>query len=264
MEVQDLKKNEIHLLTELQPKGWPDIVPMFDFYTKAAFCFPIKISIDHKIVGVGVSIVHHNIAWLAHVITHPAYRKQGIGQLIIQTLSNRLKTCDTIYLIATELGAPVYQKAGFETDTEYIFFENVKLLDNSTVSHNINPFTQDATDQITRLDRQVSGEDRMFHVQAHLPQGYVYKQTDTVEGFYLPTLGEGSIIANTTTAGIALMQLHLTQKNKVVFPTNNVAATEFMLRQNHTKFTKAKRMRLGKEQVVMFNHIYNRIGGNFG
>ena len=124
MEIQDLKQSEVGLLIDLQPQGWRDISPIFDFYSKSAFCFPVKATIDNKIVGIGTTVIHNDIAWLAHIIVHHDNRNKGIGQLITQTLvdSSKAKKCHTIYLIATDLGAPVYEKIGFETETEYLFF----------------------------------------------------------------------------------------------------------------------------------------------
>jgi len=87
VDIQTLEHKEIVLLTDLQPPEWQDIVPTFDYYTKAAFCFPIKVTIDNKIVGIGTTIIHNDIAWLAHIIVHPDKRNKGIGQLITQTFS---------------------------------------------------------------------------------------------------------------------------------------------------------------------------------
>ncbi len=66
-----------------------------------------------------------NTAWLAHIIVDPEYRKRGIGSLIVCQLLDFLKNsgCETVSLIATELGYSVYKKAGFVEQTEYAFFE---------------------------------------------------------------------------------------------------------------------------------------------
>lgn len=120
MRVQPLNHNDLNSLPGLQPDGWQDITPSFEFYTRSSFCFPLKIISDDKIVGIGTTIIHHDVAWLAHIIVQKDYRKKGIGQLITERLVDSLKpmNCETIYLLATDLGAPVYEKAGFETETE--------------------------------------------------------------------------------------------------------------------------------------------------
>ncbi|MBL0009542.1 MAG: GNAT family N-acetyltransferase [Saprospiraceae bacterium] len=106
-------------------------MPAIQFYITSDFCFPIKVSIDHKIAGTGTAIIHHDVAWLAHIIVHPDFRNQGIGKLITESLVKmaHAKSCDTLYLLATELGEPVYRKIGFETETEYLFFKGEKPID---------------------------------------------------------------------------------------------------------------------------------------
>ncbi len=217
-------------------------------------------------VGTGTSIIHHDVAWLAHIIVHPDHRNQGIGKLITESLveSANSKNCNTLYLLATELGEPVYRKIGFETETEYLFFKGEKPIDSDIHDTCIVPYSSEHEMQMILLDRQVSGEDRMFHLQQHLSNGFVYVVDDTVEGYYLPTMGEGLIIATTSAAGQALMKLRLITKDFVVFPIDNIPATTFIQQHPFTEVRRQKRMRLGKKRNWQSANIYNRIGGNLG
>ncbi len=266
MTIQDLKQNDLKSIIDLQPTDWSDILLNFEFYTNSEFCFPIKVIVDNKIVGVGTTIIHNDISWLAHIIVHKDYRNNGIGKLLTQTLVNnsRNKKCDSIYLIATDLGAIVYEKLGFETDTEYLFFKDIKSNSHWTKSKNISLFSEDLKDQIINLDKLVSGEDSFFHIESHLKNGYVYKKDNLVEGFYLPSFGDGLIIAKTDSAGIELMKLRLLTKENAVFPSDNLIATAFMNHNNYKISGKAKRMRLGRKRPIFLSNIYNRIGGNLG
>ncbi len=142
MEITALKPQEAPLLGTLQPPDWSDILQKFEFYTGSDFCFPIKAAQDGSIAGVGTALVHQDVAWLAHIIVHPAYRNRGIGTTITQKLLAiaRDRKCETIYLCATKLGARVYKKLGFETETEYLFFRNLNLGQGQTVSSRITSF----------------------------------------------------------------------------------------------------------------------------
>ena len=266
MGIQTLKHNDIHALTGLTPEGWQNIVPIFDFYTKSNFCFPIKAVYDNKIVGIGTTIIHNDTAWLAHIIVHPDKRNQGIGQLITQTLIDSVKTksCDTIHLIATDLGAPLYQKLGFVTETEYLFFKDIKPDQSWTTSKNIIPFAENFRKQVQSLDHQVSLENRMLHVEQHLKNGFIYLQDNKVEGYYLPTFGEGLIVANTATSGLELIKLRLKSKENASFPVDNLSAAAFFHQHNFKEFKTAKRMRLGQKKNWQPTKIYNRIGGHLG
>lgn len=266
MEIQTLEHSDINFISDLLPIGWDSAIPAIEFYTKANFCFPIKVSIDNKIVGIGTTIIHNETAWLAHIIVHPDYRNRRIGKIITQALvdTSNSKGCNTIYLLATELGEPVYKKVGFETETEYLYFKGEKTIGTYTKSENIVAFNSDFKKQISNLDRHVSGEDRMIQLEQHLSSGFVYSQDNDVKGFYLPTLGDGLIIASTNSAGQELMKLRLRSKEFAAFPIDNINATEFMLQNNFNQVRTEKRMRLGQKRNWQPTNIYNRIGGNTG
>ena len=266
MKVSAFDQTDLNLLPGLQPDGWGDITPSFDFYTTSSFCFPIKIISDDKIVGIGTTIIHHDVAWLAHIIVHKEHRKNGIGKLITETLVDSLqsKNCETIYLLATDLGAPVYEKVGFETETEYLFFKDIKPGNGLTISESIMPYKEDFKEQIKGIDKITSGEDRIFHLEDHLQNGFVYSEKGIVHGFYLPTFGDGLIIATNSSAGLEFLQFHLSSKEKLVFPKDNSAATNYLYKKGYKETITGKRMRLGKKRDVNFKNIYNRIGGNLG
>ncbi|GAA3957832.1 GNAT family N-acetyltransferase [Mucilaginibacter dorajii] len=264
MEVQPFNDNDVNLLVDLQPDGWPDITPSFRFYKVSSFCFPIKIIIDGKIAGIGATIIHHKIAWLGHIIVHPEHRGKGIGGYITKKLIDiaNQHDCETINLVATDLGAPVYEKAGFTTETEYFFFKDIHIA--SALSPLVIPYKKEFREQIAEIDYLTSQEDRVFLFEEHLTGGLVYFNNNMVEGFYLPTLGEGLIIANTRAAGIELLKVHFNANDKVAFPKDNLYATTFLHENGYKEIRTAKRMILGKKRNVILSNIYNRIAGNIG
>lgn len=266
MDIQRLEHNDIHLITELLPPDWETIIPVLESYTKMNFCFSIKVTMGKKIVGVGTTIMHKDTAWLSNIIVHPDYRNQGIGKTITQTLvkESNAKYCDTIYLLATDLGEPVYKKSGFETETEYLFFKREKAIETFPDCENIIGFTDIFRNQILNLDRQASGEDRKSQLEQHLSKGFIYLHDNEVKGFYLPTLGDGLIIATTTSAGQELMRLRLTSKDFAAFPIDNTGAIAFINQNGFKKVRREKRMRFGKRRHWHPADLYNRIGGNLG
>jgi N-acetylglutamate synthase-like GNAT family acetyltransferase len=266
MDIQKFEHSDINFISDLIPIGWEGAIPTIDSYTNTNFCFPIKVSIDKTIVGIGTTIIHDGTAWLAHIIVHPDFRNQRIGKIITQTLvdNSYSKGCDTIYLLATELGEPVYKKIGFETETEYIVFKKEGTNESFENPENIIAFNNDFKNQILNLDRQVSGEDRIKLLDQHLSDGFLYLQDNKTQGFYLPNLGDGLIIATTNSAGQELMKLRLKSKDFASFPIDNSSATEFMRQNNLNEIRIQKRMRLGKKRNWQPRSIYNRIGGNLG
>src|SRR5690606_11671067 len=106
---------------------------------------------------------------------HPQHRNRGIGSAITSALIELCKTksCETVYLIATDLGAPVYEKAGFQTETEYAFYKDLK--NNETgISKNIRPYTGEWRDDILKLDFSATGEKRVLLLENHLNTAFVY------------------------------------------------------------------------------------------
>jgi N-acetylglutamate synthase-like GNAT family acetyltransferase len=264
--VKPFTKTDLDLLPDLQPEDWSDIKPAFEFYTISSFCFPIKIIAANRMVGIGTTIIHHDVAWLAHIIVHKQYRKKGIGQLITETLVNSLpsENCETIYLLATDLGAPVYEKVGFITETEYLFFKDIKITEHQSAQVQVEPYREEFKEQIAEIDSMNSGENRFFHLDDHLQAASVYCEDKIVKGFYLPGFGEGLIIANSPVAGLELLKLHLKSNQKIVFPKDNLVAASYLHQYGFKEMLTGKRMRLGKKREVNFKNIYNRIGGNLG
>ncbi len=266
MEIQTLTEKDIPLVAALQPDDWGDILPGFRMYTSASHCYPVKIVINDTIVGIGATIVHHEVAWLGHIIVHPAFRGKGIGQLITQTLVDiaHRRQCETILLIATELGAPVYEKAGFSTDTEYLFFKDIHLQNEAMSTGQLLPYTAAFKQSIEGIDGLITAENRSFMLEAYLHSGWVYCHNNQVQGFYLPALGDGLIMAHTPAAGIDLLKLHLKNNDKAVFPKENITALNYLQANGYEPFRTAKRMRLGKNRPFKLENMYNRIAGNIG
>jgi len=266
LDIQNLNHKDIKFIHEMLPLGWEDVVPIFDWYTHTDFCYPVKVCIDKKIVGIGAAIVHNKSAWLAHIIVHADYRNQGIGKELTQSLvdTSYSKGCETIYLLATELGEPVYKKIGFETETEYMIYTCDATNGKFKMDENIIAISNDFKKQILNLDRQVSGEVRILVLEQHLSDGFLFLKDNKVQGFYIPNLGYGLIIATTNIAGIELMKLRLTLKDFAAFPIDNLNGTAFMEQNNFKKDRSEKRMRLGKKRNWQPQNIYNSIGGNLG
>lgn len=262
----DFTTNDLPYLDVLRPPDWSDIKIPFQFYLANKFCFPVKLQFNDQIVGVGCTIMHDDVAWLAHIIVHPDFRKQGHGATITKQLINiaHEKKSTTIFLIATDLGAPVYSKLGFVTETQYLFYKEVSLQTTFSTSDKIIPFEEIFFDELCQLDRTISTENRINHLHNHCKTGYIYFENGVMKGFYLPTFGDGLILAENPSAGIALLQLHLSKNDKVFFPQDNLNAYQFMKSNSFHYFRKAKRMRLGKERNWSAESIYNRVGGNLG
>ena len=266
MTITSVEQIDVPFLRGLQPDGWGDITSWFVYYIAVPYCFPVKTTIGGKIVGIGSGILMGRTGWLAHIIVHYDHRRKGIGSMILDHLISLLRglSCETISLVATDQGYTVYKKAGFIEQTEYVLFERKEPLDARLDSKNIRVFMDTDQEDIFRLDREVSGEERHKILSEHLTGSWIYEEDGVANGFYLPELGKGLIVANSSEAGIALMQIRLSQTNKGWLPFDNKDGTRFFKENGFKEFRRSKRMVLGKPFIWRPEKLYSPIGGNLG
>lgn len=267
MNIQPLLLQDIPFTRRIQPQGWGDITVSLMEYCLQSFCEPVKVVEQNKIIGIGVLILHKNSAWLAHIIVDESYRNRGIGYQIVKYLvdSATNKGALSINLIATDLGVPVYKKAGFRVVSSYDFLKREQDWLSKTLAGQLKPANARFYQQIIKLDQEITGENRQSLIKSHLKQAIVFEQDELVEGYYLPKLGHGPIYAKTEQAGLGLMALKYSTIDSAVLPNDNTIGLQFLSEigfetQNRT----ALRMTLGGDLMWQPKLIFSRIGGNYG
>jgi len=267
MDLDKITQHDLGQIKELQPEGWHDITKEFQFYINSNFCYPIKATIGNLMVGIGNSIVFNNTAWLAHIIVRNEYRNKGIGSQIVGSLlaSLKRKKVVSVSLIATELGEPVYIKHGFRTISEYVFLKKEQLWKGHAGPNNIIAFQEKFLQQLLRLDKKISGEDREKLIDGKLDNCQIYVENDELLGYHLPSVGEGPIYATAPNAGIELMKYKYCNTEKAVLPAENKLGLEFLISNGFSITThKGKRMVLGKAVDWKPEYFFSRVGGNYG
>jgi ribosomal protein S18 acetylase RimI-like enzyme len=265
MQLLSLTKSDLDLLPQIQPHDWNDIRIPISSYIEPDYIFPFKAEIDGILVGTGTAILHEKTGWLATIVTHGEYRNQGIGKQITDHLLTFLQNhnCEYIYLIATALGEPVYKKVGFITESRYDLYKDINL-EHLEILENVSPYQSAYKQTIFDLDKPISGEDRSQHLEDFLGDSFVYLQNGNLEGFYLPNLGDGLIVANTPEAGIELMKKRFQKFNLASFPQANKAAQDFMKSHGYKPVATPARMHFQKPMPWKPEGLYNRVGGNIG
>jgi GNAT superfamily N-acetyltransferase len=251
-------------LSALQPPGWSDILPAFEFYTRAAFCRPLKIVEDKNVIAVGSAIIHGSTAWLGHIIVSDKHRGRGLGTAITSALVEIVKetSCETIMLLATKLGEPVYQKVGFIAESSYTFLKGEPIV--QATDGDIIGYHEKYLKSILALDLQTTGEDRSKVIIPNLGGCLLSVTQGKLNGFYLPGLADGPIIAEERRVGCMLMTVRSIRATNFVVPTENEDAISFLITNNYQIYTTGTRMRLGKPFRWNPKNVYNRIAGNLG
>ncbi len=266
MKILPFESSDLPFLDAFRPPGWSDLKPHYQYYLNSLYCHPIKVVLENTMAGIGATLLHADTAWLAHIIVHPDFRNRGLGTIITGALvknvdANKYKT---IFLAATPMGEPIYKKAGFESEAEYWFFKDGKIEDAITLPQNIVPFEAKYADEILALDKEVSGEDRSWRIKENLQGGLLYILGNKIEGYFLPTLVEGLIVAKNPVAGLELLRLKHAMDCITVIPTDNKIAIDFMEKNNFKVYRKAQRMRLGLNRNWRPDYIYSRVSGQIG
>lgn len=265
-EFRPVTLQDIPAIGPLQPRGWSDIQPSIRFYVQSGFCRCIKVENSSGITGIGASISLGTTHWLAHIIVRETARNQGLGYGIVNRLIRDIQPGpdESVLLIATALGEPVYRKYGFRTMTRYGFFERKKPWQ-TTVRHPcIRSYDDSWHDSVLFLDARVTGEDRYRLLAPFLGRAVLYVDNGQLEGVYLPGLGEGPVIADTPAAGRALMAEKYSRADKAVLPMDNATGVRFLVRNGFEQVSECPRMILGQDVRWQPDKIYSRIAGNFG
>ncbi len=270
MEILSFEVNDLKELERLRPEGWGDILSPHVFYLNNSFCFPQKVLVDGSIAGIGTAILFHNSGWLAHIIVSPEYRNRGIGSFIVKYLLNLLVDhfgCHTVSLIATELGFNIYHKEGFKVESEYSFLERKSGAEQKTKQNletDIKPYSQKFENLIYELDNKISGEKRSRIFSQKLDSAFVTLEKNNVNGYYIPSLGEGLIGSSNSSSGLDLLAVKIQTSSSVVLPSENKKAVDFLLNNGFFETRKANRMVFGKGFQWEPQNIFSRIGGYMG
>ncbi|RAV98588.1 GNAT family N-acetyltransferase [Pseudochryseolinea flava] len=264
MFIAPFTKSDLSSLAALQPEGWGDITQAFEWYLASSFCTPMKVEAQGTIIGVGTIINHGKTAWLGHIIVASNQRGRGVGTFITSALVAELRhtSCETIMLLATTLGEPVYKKVGFVAESTYTFLKGGILP--TSPSTNIERFESNRRDELLSVDFSVVGEDRSRLILPHLKEASLYLEHGKISGYYLPTIADGPIVATTKEAGCALLTTRSINQTKSVIPSENEVAINYLLERGYQVSNQGTRMRLGKSFSWQPQAVYNRIAGNVG
>ncbi len=229
--IRPLDFDEIPRLTGFGPPDWnTDLSLTFGFHFGQSYFFPIAAEVEGELVGCANGILNGRVGWLGNIIVLPEYRGHGLGTALTQFLVDYFftKGCITQILIATSMGEPIYRKIGFRRVADYIFLNS---RDNPSVLpvEGTRPCRSDDYEKIFRIDYSITAEDRRSFLNRFLASGCVHESSkDEVDGFFLPELSQGAILAENNEAGLGLLSQKMNRGcNKIVIPEQNHSALTY-------------------------------------
>jgi GNAT superfamily N-acetyltransferase len=119
---------------------------------------------DGAIIGTGIVTINGPVAWIGTIWVAPTVRGRGLGRALTQAPIDEAEGagCQTVVLVATDAGQPLYERLGFTVQAWYRTMESPGLArtaedrDGSVVR----AFRPDDLDAMADLDRAATGEDR--------------------------------------------------------------------------------------------------------
>ncbi len=268
-DIRPLKEEEIEVVKTFVPAEWHFDLGQFmhsnfhEPFFKAFACYD-----KGQVTGTGNVIVNGEVGWLGNIIIEPSHRSNGLGFQLTRYLVEYLKTqgCKSQILIATEAGKPMYQKLGFLTTSVYCFLKGGRIPVAPDMSY-IRPIIPEDIPALRQLDKTASGEDRFHLVEKNLNNAWIYTsdKNNIPEGFYLPSFGNGLIVASNPQAGLKLLHLkHYRYDQVAVLPCDNKIATEFLKHFHFKEYLLSPRMVLGEEVEWRPEMIFSRAAGYCG
>jgi GNAT superfamily N-acetyltransferase len=158
-----------------------------------------------KVVGTVATLRYQNcFSWIGMVLVDPAWRKQGIGNALLNEAVQLLRNEQTIKLDATPAGRDVYVKLDFFD--EYPLSRMVcPNWVNRAAAANVRPVIKSDLPAVAELDRNVFGADRKVLLEWMLEGGpqfaFGIEAENGIQGYCLGRRGYnfthiGPVIAN--------------------------------------------------------------------
>jgi len=269
LHIREMRADEVPLLKDFAPPEWKtDLSRIFGRHFGQPYFHAIAAELAGVMVGCANGLLQGNTGWLGNIIVRPDIRRRGTGKALTEALIEffRMQGVEFQILIATSMGEPVYRQLGFEVVSQYVFFERDDVSSSKDSVPGVRPLTPADEDCVFALDRSVTGEVRQPFLSRFLDGASVHTGPDgAVDGFCLPGLGNGLVIASNDAAGLALMQHKLNQGSKwPVVPDHNQVAADFLRSNGFVETSRAPRMSLGPDVGWQPERVYCRGSGYCG
>ena len=141
---------------------WGDRGEFLSFAASQAECRPFVASSGPDVVATGIGTANGPVGWVGAIFVDSAFRRRGIGQAVTDAVVGALEAagCRTLVLVASKEGRPMYERMGFELQTEYVTLEAPGTADGQRPGAAARPFEPGDLEGMARLDRTATGEDR--------------------------------------------------------------------------------------------------------
>ena len=121
---------------------------------------------DGAIVGTGASVGFGPTGWIGGIAVAPEARGERLGQALTEAVIEALGPRETLLLLASDAGRPIYERLGFEVEDRYAVFWSPP--DAAPAPDGLRRLTAADRDAVLALDARVTGETRTLAVDVGL------------------------------------------------------------------------------------------------
>jgi GNAT superfamily N-acetyltransferase len=227
-----------------------------------------------RVVATSVATRYGHSGWIGHVFVRPDLRGHGLGTRMTTVAQDVLQRagCESILLVATELGRPIYERLGFEVESSYHEMRGTALPKTVELSP-CRPLLPSDHDTLIAMDRQISGEDRASLMTAFQDYAWGLFRDGHLAGAVVPVPWGGAAAAllpgATTVESAAFVRLvrtvGSTGSEVMVYPADgNHPALDLLAEQGFEELRTVPRMVLGRRPEWMPAAVWNPLSLGLG
>jgi GNAT superfamily N-acetyltransferase len=241
---------------------------IFTFYATHRRCSTfIARDADGRVAGTGVAIRYGRTGWIGHVFVRPDLRNIGLGSKLTSAALAHLQRagCESIVLVATDLGRRIYERMGFTTESHYHELRG-RPLPKTVELHPFRPLLPSDHRSLLELDARVAGDDRASIVSSFESYAWGVTRQHLLAGVVIPLPWGGAaayMLPDATRAETAAMVRLIRTVGSIgdeviVYPTDeNQVALDLLIDQGFTELRTAPRMVLGKPTEWLAAAVWN-------
>jgi predicted N-acetyltransferase YhbS len=198
---------------------------------------------DGRVIATGASIGFGSTAWIGAIAVRPEARGERLGERMTEAAIEAVGERDTLLLLASPLGRPIYERMGFVPEGAYrVFYGPARPAHARTAQRDdVRPATEADYAGIRALDVLATGEDRHAAIDSALEGSLVADGGVALR----PPFGARPIIATDADAGRALLDAVIEPGIRLAAPQANVPAVEALLAHGCEERHGVERMRRG-------------------
>ncbi|WP_028063369.1 GNAT family N-acetyltransferase [Solirubrobacter soli] len=196
---------------------------------------------DGAIVATGASVGFGPTGWIGGIAVAPEARGARLGQALTEAVIDALGPRETLLLLASDAGRPIYERLGFEVEERYVVMWGPESA--TPAANGLRRLTAADRDAVAALDARVTGEARSLVLDVGLDGAIATPDLSAVA--FRPPWPALPIVASDPDAGATLLRALIAPGLRLAVPESNAAALETLRALGCTPGRDVVRMRSG-------------------